>query len=57
MSEKIGAEKRKLIEILREELPDHRSGNAVQHELGDIIIIGLPHSVQQQYPHGNGDPW
>lgn len=34
-------EKQKLMEILSEELMDFRGGNAIQHDLGDILIIGL----------------
>ena len=34
-------EKQKLMEILSEELMDFRGGNAIQHGLGDILIIGL----------------
>lgn len=34
-------EKQKLMEILSEELTDFRGGNAIQHDLGDILIIGL----------------
>lgn len=34
-------EKQKLMDILSEELADFRGGNAIQHDLGDILIIGL----------------
>lgn len=34
-------EKQKSMEILSEELTDFRGGNAIQHDLGDILIIGL----------------
>ena len=36
-----GTQELKLIEILQEEMIDYRGGNAVQHYLWDIIMIGL----------------